>query len=145
MKCPRDGGELRRHDETERWRCHECRGAAISMSELVRSLTAVAPDLVATEGKTTVETTTRTSGKAVPCPACTTPMTPVSFEIFEIDRCFEDDLLWFDDWEHVSVMSAAHNAEKHQRLRELLKVLLAGGHATASPPPPPEPVPPTES
>ena len=50
------------------------------------------------------------TGDRLPCPACDKPMSPVSLRGVEIDRCYHDQLLWFDPTE-LGVMRPPGTAE----------------------------------
>jgi Zn-finger nucleic acid-binding protein len=124
LACPRCGDELVRRAAHDRWRCVQCRGAALTTAELVRGLLALAPELLRDgRGPVTLTNERRPVTAPVPCPACGDAMDRVLMGHVDIDRCFRDDMLWFDDWEHVAVVAATRDRDKHHWLRALLATL----------------------
>jgi Zn-finger nucleic acid-binding protein len=119
MTCPRCGVELHRRTHRETWSCRTCRGAAVEDASLVRRIYHLAPELVPD-----IATTTR-PGHALLCPACRKPMSPVALRGVAIDRCYQDQLLWFDATELDRVLDAVLEDQDAQRgwlerLRDLL-------------------------
>jgi Zn-finger nucleic acid-binding protein len=94
LSCPRCAKPLHRRLQRESWPCPACEGIAIDSEELTRLLARLVPEL-ATAG--VVETSARaTSERALICAACGQPMTPVQLHGVPLDRCYRDELIWFD-------------------------------------------------
>ncbi len=98
IDCPRCRRELARTDATERWRCPKCRGVLLGVSELIALLLRIAPALLPDAGKVKTITTIgrRTSEALLPCSVCAAPMEPVFLGGEDVDRCYHDELFWFD-------------------------------------------------
>ena len=115
---------LKRRMRRESWPCGACGGIAVEVGELIRLVRRVAPDLLA--GAIGLETPPRSSSEPpVICAACGQATKPVSFHGVELDRCLNDDLVWFDAMELDFVLDAAiadHDSRKGwmERLRDLL-------------------------
>lgn len=126
LSCPRCGKGLERKTRHGSWPCRACGGVAVELGELIRILGRFAPSLVPRGGIDGLET--RASARTAPalrCPACTRPMTPVELHGVRLDRCYQDQLVWFDVHQLDVVIDAAiagHEARKGwgQRLRDLL-------------------------
>ena len=116
LQCPRCGGELVRPDISDHWRCTRCRGVLAGVSDVARRLVEVAPDL-APEGHIrdlpTLER--RRTVDPVTCPACAAQMAPVFLGGLDVDRCYDDELLWFDPGEldHVLEIAATQHEDRH--------------------------------
>ena len=122
--CPRCRVELSRRHHRESWRCATCRGVAVDTAALLRTLHHLAPELLPGGGASGIETPSR-AGDRLPCPACSKPMDAVSLRGVEIDRCYHDQLMWFDATELDRVFDAVledHDAQRGwlDRLRDLL-------------------------
>ncbi|MEO8699602.1 MAG: zf-TFIIB domain-containing protein [Kofleriaceae bacterium] len=122
MKCPRCDSALQPRGE-ERWRCSRCRGTAVRTVQLIRELRKAAPDLVPPDDDPPILTDARRSTEPrLACPACSERMEPVLFAHVDLDRCYEDHLVWFDDTEHEAVLDVAKREQAH-RVRGLLRAL----------------------
>ncbi len=114
LSCPRCGLELRRQHRRDAWRCAKCRGVLVGIAELIRQLHGVAP--MPRRGGAGVEMRTRSPDRErVACAACASTMTPVVFHGVELDRCYDDELVWFDTVELERVLDAAiaeHDARR---------------------------------
>jgi Zn-finger nucleic acid-binding protein len=125
LTCPRCGKPLDRKTRRERWPCHACHGVAVEIGELIRLLARVVPELVP-HGTTRLDTPTRAPHEAaLICAACGQPMTPVELHGVKLDRCYKDQLVWFDATELDKVIDIAiadQEARKGwtQKLRDLL-------------------------
>ncbi|MDB4953574.1 MAG: hypothetical protein JWO36_1143 [Myxococcales bacterium] len=117
VSCPRCGVELIRKDAREAWSCVKCKGALLDVGELVRELLLVAPDLLP-EGGTSGITTLgrRTVARALACPMCAAPMEPVFLGGVDLDRCYDDNVFWFDAGELGLVLEVAQGQreERHK-------------------------------
>jgi len=95
---------------------------AVEVPELVRLLHRVVPDVP----RDALETRRRISASPpIACAACGSPMQPVVFHGVALDRCYRDDLVWFDATvldRVIDVAIADHEARKGfmQKLRDLL-------------------------
>jgi Zn-finger nucleic acid-binding protein len=112
IECPRCGVELVRHEVAERWKCGRCKGVLVGVGEVARELVEVAPEL-APDGPITDLTTIgrRTTAAPLACPACASLLEPVFLGGVEVDRCYHDQLLWFDAGELPWVLDIAR--ERH--------------------------------
>ncbi|HEU0033451.1 MAG TPA: hypothetical protein VFQ53_22620 [Kofleriaceae bacterium] len=115
LRCPRCQVELV-PKSAERWRCPSCRGVAMTSGEVVRGIQAIAPDLRGKPGATPKPP----HPTSMRCPACDDRMEQLCAGSLELDRCVRDDLVWFDDWEHIRVFAAAHEPGKHAAVCQLL-------------------------
>jgi Zn-finger nucleic acid-binding protein len=125
LTCPRCGKPLTRSTRRERWSCRACQGVAIEVAELVRQLAFVVPDLVPRVSADLVTAKRAAHEPALPCAVCGQVMEPVELQGVLLDRCYKDQLVWFDASELDRVIESAlaeHHARKSwvQRLRELL-------------------------
>lgn len=99
---------------------------AIEVGELIRLFLRFAPDLLPRGGASGLETLAWPSARPpINCAACGKPMEPVMLHGITVDRCYQDELVWFDARELDKLIDAAiagHHARKGwaQRLRELL-------------------------
>ena len=119
LGCPRCGEQLHRRTHRETWQCGTCRGVAVDDAGLLRRIYHLAPELALE-----IETPER-SGERLRCPACGKEMAAVSLRGVAIDRCYHDQLLWFDATELDRVFDAViedHDAQRSwlERLRDLL-------------------------
>ncbi len=117
VSCPRCGVELAREGTFETWTCAKCRGALMGVGELVRGLVAVAPELVpegSIHGVTTIGR--RTIAPALVCPQCSGSMEPVFLGGVDLDRCYTDELVWFDLGEHDLVLDIARSQRGQREL-----------------------------
>lgn len=123
LSCPRCAKPLDRRTQRESWPCPACGGVAIDSEELSRLLARVVPslatdDVVATGARTT-------SDRALICAACGQPMRPVELHGVALDRCYRDELIWFDADKLDELLDAViEDADArrswHQKLRDLL-------------------------
>lgn len=89
----------------------------LGIREVARVLLEVAPDLVVKGEVRDVPTVARRSKQApVSCGVCSTPMLPIFLGGVELDRCLDDNLLWFDREELARVLDAAR-AQRAVRAR----------------------------
>jgi len=124
VQCPRCGLELQRGDAADRWRCTKCSGVLIGTSELVTELVRVAPDLAPDGMVTALPTIGRKSREpALPCASCGAGMEPVFLGGVELDRCYHDELFWFDPGELARVLAVA---QKQKDARESWLARLLG-------------------
>ena len=123
LSCPRCRAELERRTRRDAWRCRTCGGAAVELATLLRTLHHLAPELVPRGGIDGVFTPARRSaGRKLPCAACGRAMRPVSLQDVELDRCHDDDLIWFDAQALDRVLDAV--IERHDASRGWLQRLL---------------------
>jgi Zn-finger nucleic acid-binding protein len=125
MKCPRCGLDLTRSDARDRWRCAKCKGALFGVGEVVHELVRTAPDLVpagAVGGLTTLGR--RTVAPLLSCSICGAAMEPVFLGGVDVDRCYHDELIWFDRGELALVVDVASDQHR-QREQSWLARLLA--------------------
>ena len=103
-----------------------CAWYALALCGLVRLVMRVAPSLLVNRGVDGLATPPRSpSQPPVICAACGQPTKPVTFHGVDLDRCFKDELVWFDATELDRVLDAAiadHDSRKSwiERLRDLL-------------------------
>lgn len=122
LTCPRCGKPLERRTRHEAWPCRSCHGVAVEVPELVRLIRRVVPDAAGHA----LDTARRVSAvPSIACAACGGPMQPVQFHGVALDRCYRDDLVWFDAAQLDQVIDLAiadHEARKGlmQKLRDLL-------------------------
>ena len=124
VTCPRCKLDLQRHEVTDRWRCAKCAGIVVGVSDVVRELLVIAPDLLPAGGVTGLTTRARRSATTLSCPACSAPMEPVFLGGVDVDRCYHDELIWFDDVELDRVLDIAR-AQRDQRHQSWLGKLAA--------------------
>jgi Zn-finger nucleic acid-binding protein len=123
LSCPRCAKPLDRRPQRESWPCPACQGIAIDAEELTRLLARLVPEL-ATAG--VIDTPARTSTeRALICAACGQPMKPVELHGVPLDRCYRDELIWFDaDKLDLLLDAVIADAEARkgwaQKLRDLL-------------------------
>jgi Zn-finger nucleic acid-binding protein len=128
ITCPRCKVELQRHEVSERWRCAKCAGIAAGVSDIVRELLVIAPDLLPAGGVAGLTTLGRRSASTLTCPACGAPMEPVFLGGVDVDRCYHDELIWFDDIEldRVLDIARAQREARHQSWLGRLAAALFG-------------------
>jgi Zn-finger nucleic acid-binding protein len=114
--------ELARPDERERWSCSKCRGVLFGLGEVVARLVAIAPDLVPEGGIGDVSTIGRRSVDHVLCAVCGAEMEPVFLGGVDVDRCYRDQMLWFDFGELELVMEQARE-QRDDRASWLARLL----------------------
>ncbi len=130
IKCPRCLVELTRADERDRWRCPMCHGALFATSEVVRELVTAAPDLVPDGGIGGITTLgRRTVPPLLPCSLCGAPMEPVFLGGVDVDRCYHDEVMWFDRGELALVVDVAED-QRRERAKSWLVRLLAFWYVT---------------
>jgi len=115
VRCPRCSVELARADARDRWSCARCRGVFATTEDVIQALLEIAPDLLPAEGARSISTPLRASrGPALACPICAATLSPVFLGGVELDRCFVDEVFWFDVREHDAVLAtaAAQHAER---------------------------------
>ena len=138
IRCPRCGLELARADERDRWQCTKCNGALLATSEVVRELVQTAPDLVPAGGVGGITTLgRRTVAPLLDCSVCGAPMEPVFLGGVEVDRCYHDELMWFDRSELALVVDIAREQSVERTrdrswLAKLLAFVMIGCSAPAS-------------
>lgn len=84
-----------------------------SVEEAIKDLIAVAPDLIPA-GQRAADLVTlarRTVAPPVACSMCGGEMEPVFLGGVELDRCYHDELLWFDSGEHALVLDQARDQQ----------------------------------
>ncbi len=90
----------------------------MSISEVAEKLIEVAPDLLPSgagvNGLTTLGR--RTYGPPLQCGVCSAPMEPVFLGGVDIDRCFHDELLWFDHDKLTRVLDIAREQHLERKL-----------------------------
>jgi Zn-finger nucleic acid-binding protein len=107
LSCPRCRVELDRKNRRESWRCSRCLGFAVETGTVVRKLYMISPDLVPGGGADGLPTYPRRNAQVLPCAACGKPMRPVRLQGVEIDRCYQDEMIWFDPDELDQVLTSA--------------------------------------
>jgi len=124
IQCPRCGLELMRSDARDRWRCTKCKGAMFAVEEVVRELVATAPELVPQGGVSGLTTLgRRTIAPLLDCSVCGGPMEPVFLGGVDVDRCYHDELIWFDRGELALVVDVAHDQERRREQSWLMRLL----------------------
>jgi Zn-finger nucleic acid-binding protein len=112
VTCARCGVELVREGTREIWTCKRCSGSLVGVGELVTELLAVAPHLLPEGGVQTISTIGRRSTQPlIRCPACRSEMEPVFLGGVELERCYHDELLWFEQGETQAVLDRALQLE----------------------------------
>jgi Zn-finger nucleic acid-binding protein len=117
IQCPLCRVDVSRDEARERWRCHRCRGLMLSVAEVAHDLLETAPDLLPSGGVGGLTTLGRHS--EIPpflCGVCGAPMEPVFLGGVRVDRCYHDELLWFDRGELDRVLEIARE-QKQARAR----------------------------
>src|SRR5262249_33601391 len=107
IECPRCRVELQRADTHETWRCAKCKGVLSGVAEVVTALVAVAPELVDGDVLDLPTIGRRTVAPALPCSVCGGDLEPVFLGGVELDRCYHDQLVWFDRGELALVLETA--------------------------------------
>lgn len=125
LRCPRCRVELTRQGTADRWPCARCGGALLGTGELVRELIAVAPDLRPEGGVEDLPTRGRRSAEALPCAMCEEPMAAVFLGGVELDRCYDDELVWFDGGELQRVLAVAREQKAARDQPAIIRVLAA--------------------
>lgn len=124
IQCPRCGIELTRSDQRDRWRCTKCKGAMFAVSEVVRELVATAPELVPPAGVGGMTTLgRRTHSPLLDCSLCGGPMEPVFLGGVEVDRCYHDEVMWFDAGELALVVDVARDQHLERERSWLVRLL----------------------
>lgn len=84
----------------------------LGVGELIDELLVIAPDLLPERGVRSITTLgRRTVAALLVCAACGAPMEPVFLGGVDADRCYHDELLWFDSSEHELVLERAREQE----------------------------------
>lgn len=123
LSCPRCAKPLHRRLQRESWPCPACGGIAIDSEELTRLLARLVSEHT-TSG--VIETPARSSTeRALICAACGQPMRTVQLHGVALDRCYRDELVWFDADKLDQLLDAViADAEARkgwaQKLRDLL-------------------------
>jgi Zn-finger nucleic acid-binding protein len=124
IQCPRCGIELTRSDGRDRWRCVTCKGALFAVGEVVQELLATAPDLAPKKKGSTLSTLARrTVAPLLDCSVCGAPMEPVFLGGVDVDRCFHDELIWFDRGELALVVDVAADQHRERAQSWLVRLL----------------------
>jgi Zn-finger nucleic acid-binding protein len=124
ITCPRCGVDLERAGERDHWACKRCHGELLATAVVVEELVKIAPELAAAggvEGLTTLAR--RTKAAPLSCGVCGTTMEPVFLGAVEVDRCYHDEMIWFDLAELPAVLERAE-AQAHPRRRTWRDVLV---------------------
>jgi hypothetical protein len=86
------------------------------VSTLVRRLYMIAPELVPDGGGAGLPMARRPATEPrLPCAVCSKPMAPVRFHEIDLDRCYVDEMIWFDASELDRVIDAVireHDANR---------------------------------
>jgi Zn-finger nucleic acid-binding protein len=123
LRCPRCGIELSRIDGRDRWRCAKCQGALFAVVEVICELVAAAPDLVPDAGIGGLTTLGRRSAAPLlACAQCGAPMEPVFLGGVDVDRCYHDEVLWFDRNELRWVVETAHEQHRERARSWLARI-----------------------
>ena len=124
VTCPRCGLELSRREVGEVWTCGKCQGVLTGVGELVQELVATAPELVPPGGVGGITTIGRRStSRSLVCPGCAGDMEPVFLGGVELDRCYQDELMWLDAGEQARVVAVArgqHAEREDNWLRRMM-------------------------
>jgi len=124
IQCPRCTIDLVRDDDRERWQCRRCSGALLSVAEVVGELVTIAPDLVPQDGIGGLPTLGRRSKeRLLACGVCGAEMDPVFLGGVELDRCYHDDMIWFDRGEIERVLEIAADQRSERTSSWLMKLL----------------------
>ena len=96
----------------------------MAIGEVVRELVAIAPDLVPRDGIGGLPTLgRRTAERLLPCGVCGAEMEPVFLGGVPLDRCYHDELLWFDRGEIERVLAVAAEQRAERTSSWLIKLL----------------------
>jgi Zn-finger nucleic acid-binding protein len=118
--CPACGQPLVQ-TERKRWKCEECGGVLVPVRGLADQLTELAPSLLGPDRMVDVGTRARRFDPAVDpasrrcCPQCGHPMDRVALADIPIERCNEDECLWFDGTELDALLARAAAQDASQR------------------------------
>jgi hypothetical protein len=108
--CPACPGTLVQDGGERRWRCPARAGVLLAGHTVTELLVEIAPELrPGVRGDHRVLTPTRRAVRPRPCAACTDAMTPVFLAGVEVERCYDDDLMWFDAGEVRTVLGRARD------------------------------------
>ena len=124
IQCPRCAIDLVRADSRDRWRCTKCKGALFAVGEVVHELVQTAPDLAPTShihGLTTLAR--RTVAPLLDCSVCGAVMEPVFLGGVDVDRCYHDELMWFDRGELALVVDVAKDQHRAREQSWLVRLL----------------------
>lgn len=125
LDCPRCKRELGRAGATERWDCASCGGALYGVGEVAQVLVAIAPELAPDGHVVDVPTLGRRSGEPLlVCSICGDSLEPVFLGGIDVDRCYRDQVIWFDRGELARVLDRAsgqHDAKRMSWLRKLFE------------------------
>ena len=124
IQCPRCGIELVRASSRDRWRCSKCKGALFAVGEVVQELVETAPDLAPRSTVTGLSTLARrTVAPLLDCSVCGAAMEPVFLGGVDVDRCYHDELLWFDRGELALVVDVAQDQHRARAQSWLVRLL----------------------
>jgi Zn-finger nucleic acid-binding protein len=126
-ECARCAIELTRDRDLDVYECPRCKGALVSVEYLIGELVRIAPDLVPASRRAVDLTTLerRSTTTPITCTGCHAPMTPIFLGGVEIERCFPDQLMWFDAGERDAVLDRAR-AQHEERQRPWFVRLFLG-------------------
>jgi hypothetical protein len=91
----------------------------VTVEEMINALLAVEPGLypvAGVKGLTTIGR--RARGAQLACCVCRSPFEPVFLGGEEIERCYKDEVLWFDVDEHDRALAAARGQHADPSRRE---------------------------
>lgn len=95
-----------------------------AVGEVVRELVTTAPDLVPEGGVGGLTTLgRRTIAPLLPCSLCGAPMEPVFLGGVDVDRCYHDEVMWFDRGELVQVVDVAKDQHREREKSWLVRLL----------------------
>lgn len=124
VTCPRCSLELTRVDARDRWSCGGCKSLLYGIGEVVDELVTVAPDLLPQETVRDITMPARRSfAPALACPTCGENMDPVFLGGVNLDRCYRDNVVWFDRGELEDVLDVAR---EQRQSRESIKTSWLG-------------------
>jgi len=103
--CPHCGIELARPDDKQPWRCAKCKGTLIKVTDVVRGMLAIDADLLDDTEIRDLDTEPRIADTVVVCPICASPFEPVLLQGIALERCRQDEVLWFDGWEALEMLA----------------------------------------
>ena len=118
MSCPQCGTPLTVYDDRDKWRCKTCNGVLVGHDQLQIELGDLA-GMVLEEAADADRIATR------PCPVCAFAMSPYTMGGVELDRCVNDEIVWFDGGEigKLRVLIAEANPETPFIMRVVETVL----------------------
>jgi Zn-finger nucleic acid-binding protein len=124
LDCPRCKRELGRAAAAERWDCAACGGVLFGVGELARALVEIDPELAPDGHVVDVPTLGRRSNEPLlACSICGDSLEPVFLGGIDVDRCYRDEVVWFDRGELASVFDRALAQHSEQHVSWLRKLL----------------------